>query len=78
MTDRVVNIETVHTIVAESILCTNKAELSKWHEVPSAKLRDLTEVMHDPVLRSRGTLFERDHGKPGGCCRASGGNSRLA
>lgn len=64
MADRVANMDFVDGLVADFTRDKSKnvlAELFRTNKVPSAPVRDLTEVMQDPVLHERGTLFEVDH-----------------
>lgn len=64
MAARVANMELVDSIVGEftsSLPKAKLAELLKANKVPSAPVRDLPEVMQDPVLHARGTLFDVDH-----------------
>lgn len=64
MADRVANMEAVDAMVADFTRAMSKADLAellKRNKVPSAPVRELGEVMHDPVLHARGTLFEVDH-----------------
>jgi formyl-CoA transferase len=64
MADRVANMEFVDAMVADFTRALTKAELSPLllnNKVPFAPVRDLPEVMQDPVLHERGTLFEVDH-----------------
>ena len=64
MADRVSNMDFVDTEVGEFTQALTKAELAPLllaNKVPFAPVRELPEVMHDPVLHERGTLFEVDH-----------------
>ncbi len=64
MADRVANMDFVDAMVADFTRTLTKAELSPAllnNKVPFAPVRDLTEVMHDPVLHERGILFDVDH-----------------
>lgn len=64
MADRVANMEVVDALVGAFTATLSKealAELLRAHKVPSAPVRELSEVMSDPVLHARGTLFEADH-----------------
>lgn len=64
MSDRVANMDTVDAMVADFSRAMSKADLAellKRNKVPSAPVRELSEVMHDPVLHTRGTLFDVDH-----------------
>lgn len=64
MADRVRNMEFVDDLVGAFTARFEKAALSallQANKVPHAPVRDLPEVMHDPVLHARGTLFEVDH-----------------
>lgn len=62
--DRVTNMNEVDALVSAFTLQSPKAELSERlqnHRVPSAPVRDLQEVMEDPVLIERGALVDVDH-----------------
>lgn len=64
MAARVANMEFVDGLVSGFTRQATKAtlaELLKANRVPSAPVRDLPEVMADPVLHDRGTLFDVDH-----------------
>jgi CoA:oxalate CoA-transferase len=64
MSDRVRNMEFVDDMVADFTRERTKSVLSpllQAHRVPHAPVRDLPEVMSDPILHERGTLFEVDH-----------------
>ena len=64
MADRVANMDFVDAMVADFTRNLSKAELSPLllsNKVPFAPVRDLPEVMQDPVLHERGSLFEVDH-----------------
>ena len=62
--ERVANMERVDQIVASWTGQYEKAQLFEVlikHRVPSAPVRDLPEVIGDPVLRARGALLEIEH-----------------
>ena len=64
MVDRVRNMDFVDDLVAGFTSKKTKQELTdifRKNRVPSAPVRELTEVMQDPVLHERGTLFDVDH-----------------
>jgi CoA:oxalate CoA-transferase len=64
MADGVRNMELVDAMVADFTATLIKNELAPLlltNKVPFAPVRDLPEVMQDPVLHERGTLFEVDH-----------------
>lgn len=64
MSARVANMEFVDGLVSAFTKGMTKAALAallKANRVPSAPVRDLPEVMADPVLHDRGTLFDVDH-----------------
>ena len=62
--DRVAHMDLVDDMVASYTVDQLKAPLAQTlqaHRVPCAPVRDLTEVMEDPVLLERGALVEVDH-----------------
>ena len=64
MADRVGNMDFVDAEISAFTGTLTKAELTRLllaNKVPFAPVRDLPEVMRDPVLHERGTLFEVDH-----------------
>lgn len=64
MADRVANMDFVDAMIADFTRTLTKAELSLMllsNKVPFAPVRDLPEVMRDPVLHERGSLFDVDH-----------------
>lgn len=64
MSARVANMEFVDGLVSAFTKGMTKAALAallKANRVPSAPVRNLPEVMADPVLHDRGTLFDVDH-----------------
>ncbi len=64
MSARVANMEFVDGLVSAFTKGMTKAALAallKANRVPSAPVRDLPEVMADPVLHDRGTLFDVEH-----------------
>ena len=64
MADRVRNMELVDAMVADFTATLTKDKLAPLlltNKVPFAPVRNLPEVMQDPVLHERGTLFEVDH-----------------
>lgn len=64
MAARVAHMDEVDALVGEFTRALTKAELAallRAHKVPSAPVRELSEVMSDPALHARGTLFEADH-----------------
>ncbi|WP_431015326.1 CaiB/BaiF CoA transferase family protein [Bradyrhizobium pachyrhizi] len=64
MADRVANMDFVDAMIADFTRTLTKAELSLMllsKKVPFAPVRDLPEVMRDPVLHERGSLFDVDH-----------------
>ncbi|MDF3907570.1 CoA transferase [Paracoccus sp. AS002] len=64
MADRVANMDEVDALVGDFTCTLDKADLAevlRIHKVPSAPVRELSEVMHDPALHARGTLFETEH-----------------
>lgn len=64
MTDRVQNMEFIDAEIATFTGTMTKAALGallQENKVPHAPVRELKEVMNDPVLHERGMLFEVDH-----------------
>ncbi|MDF2370697.1 MAG: CoA transferase [Rhizobiaceae bacterium] len=64
MVDRVQNMDFVDDLVEAFTSGRTKTELCvllQRNKVPHAPVRDLMEVMSDPVLHEQGTLFEVDH-----------------
>jgi formyl-CoA transferase len=64
MADRVRNMEFVDAEIAAFTRTMTKAALGpllQANKVPHAPVRELKEVMTDPVLHDRGVLFEVDH-----------------
>jgi formyl-CoA transferase len=64
MADRVRNMEFVDAEIAAFTGTMTKAALGpllQSNKVPHAPVRELKEVMNDPVLHARGVLFEVDH-----------------
>lgn len=64
MRDRVANMETIDAIIAAWTSAQSRADLFARlvaYRVPSAPVRDLSEVVADPHMHERGMLLEVDH-----------------